>query len=345
MAFPFVFQSGFENRTTPFGWDAETDSGEQLDVPHASELARFPWPDCAPYRGGSCLRLRLGAVTTTAFLTEGDIDIADAGTAYFRWYFYLAPDFTFTADDVVSMLKLRQAGGGTVEYTIGLDLDADDGSITFGGSDGTAAAAFGATLLQRGRWYCAEVLATVSTNDAGVLTTWIDGVQQTTADTLDQAAGVGEGDLGIMDKAATTTGTVLMDEFVMDNARLYPLVDRYPESLELTQSAQVFIGAGALDNVSLLSGSGTDSVCVVYDTAYGDTQDAAKYVVELKNTAVNELVDPAGTTVSVTRGCYVALSGAVPRALVKIKHAPGYSSAGAVRRAALRSRPAVGEGL
>lgn len=342
MGFPFIFESNFEAGTNA-EWDAETDSGSQLDFPHVSELARFPYSSLAPFRGGYCARWRLGAVTTAAYLTEGDIDIADGASAYFRWYLYLAPDFAFTADDVISLLKLRQTGGGTVEYTVGLSLTAATGAIVLGGSDGTAAAAFGAQQLQLGRWHCIEVLATVSTSDAGVITTWLDGVQQTTASSLDQAAAVAEGDLGIADKLATTTGTVLMDAFVMDDARLYPIADRYPESLYVTKSVQAFIGPGVIDNVSLMSGNGTDCVVRVFDTAFGDTLDAGKIVIELKNTAANELVDPAGTPVAVTRGAFVQVSGTTPRALVKIQHATGYGSPVVQRAAALGARKVVGE--
>lgn len=343
MAFPWLLESGFEAGSNA-EWTAETDTGSQLDFPHASELARFPWPTHAPYRGAYCARFRLGANTTDAYLTSTSIDIADAGTAYFRWYIQFCPDFAFTADDVVSLFKLRQAGGGTVEYTVGINCVAATGAITIGGSDGTAAAAFGAQRLQLGVWHCVEVLATVSTSDVGVITVWLDGVQQTTATETDQGAAVGDGDLGITNRLATTTGTVLMDEFVMDDGRVFPYADRFPENLLLTKSGTAFIGAGVIDNASLLSGAGTDNVLRVFDTAWANTNDAAKIVMELKNTANNELVDPAGTPVPVTRGAYVQLTGTNPRALVKISHAAGYGSASVLRQAARGAARAVTEG-
>ena len=345
MAHPFILEAGFE-RGSNADWTSETDTGSQLDFPHASELARFPWSECAPYRGAYCARFTLGANTTDASLTSTTIDIADTATGYFRFYLYLAPNFTFTADDTVSLFKLTQAAGGTVELTFGLSLTAATDAILIGGSDGTAAADFGATQLQRNRWYCVEIEVNVETNSTGTLRLWLDGTLQVSLTSLDQAAAVGDGVLGVMDRLDTTTGVILMDEFVMDDARLYPLVDRYPPSLLLTKSGTAFLGAGELDNVSLMSGAGTDCVLTVFDSAWGDVNDASKIVAELKNTANNELVDPAGMPVPVKRGAYVQLSGTNPRALVNIKRAVGYHSPALVRRAALASAGrAPGEGL
>lgn len=344
MAFPWIVESTWESGTNA-EWTAETDTASLLDFPHASVLARFPWPNHAPFRGAYCARFRLGAETTTVFLTHTTIDIADTATAHFRWYMQLAPDFAFTADDVVSLFKLRQAGGGTVELTVGLNLVTATDAITIGGSDGVAAASFGATRLQRGVWHCIEVGALVSTTDVGTLTVWLDGVSQVALTTLDQAAAVGDGDLGVMDRLATTTGTILVDDFVMDTERVYPIADRFPEILLLTKSGTVFLGNGLIDNVSLLSGAGTDCVLRVYDTAWADANDSGNIVIELKNTANNELVDPAGTPVTVTRGAYVQLTGTTPRALVKICRGSGYGSSALIRRAASRLSIKAGEGL
>jgi hypothetical protein len=341
MAFPWIFYSNFEAGTNA-EWTSETDTASQLDIAHITTLASVSGRgSLAPFRGAYCARWRLGANTTDAFLTSTGIDIADAATSYFRWYIYFGHDFTFTANDVVSLFKLTQAGGGTVEYTVGINCVASTGDMFLGGSDGTAAAAFGTSAISRGVWHSIEVLATVSTSDAGVITTWLDGVQQTTADTLDQGAAVGDGVLGVMDRLSTTTGTVLMDDFIQDDARIYPIVDRFPRQLLLTKSAHAFIGPGEIENVSLLSGAGTDNVLTIYDTNRANTNAANKIGIELKNVTNNDIVDPAGVPVLVTRGAYVVLAGTNPRAMINIKWAPGYGSAGAARTVAarLRTRP------
>jgi hypothetical protein len=76
-----------------------------------------------------------------------------------------------------------------------------------------------------------------------------------------------------------------------------------------------------------MSGAATDNVCSVYDTDVADTNDATSLVLELKNTANSELVDPAGTPVDVVRGCYVVLTGTNPRALVKMCGVQAYTDA------------------
>ena len=344
MAFPFILESNFEAGTNA-EWTSETDSGSQLDFPHITELARWPWPKFAPYRGAYCARFVLGANTTTVFLTSTAIDIADTASAYYRWYMYFAPDFAFTADDVVSLFKLRQAAAGTVEYTVGISCTAATNVFVLGASDGTAAATFGATPITLGQWHCIEVGAKVDTGGTGFITTWLDGVQQSTETSKTQAAAVGDGDLGVMDRLATTTGTILLDAFVNDDLRLYPLYDQHPQNLVMTKSATVFVGPGCLDNISLASGAGTDCVVTVYDTSWSNTLAAQNFILELKNTANSELVDPAGTPVEVTRGCYVQLAGTTPRAIVKLSFAPTYGSPANARAWGLKTKKSIGEGL
>jgi len=86
-----------------------------------------------------------------------------------------------------------------------------------------------------------------------------------------------------------------------------------------------------LENVTLLSGAATDNVLIVYDTDTGDANDRYKTPLELKNTASNETVDPAGVPLDIKRGCYVSLAGTNPRAIVKFSCVPAYGSDGAIR--------------
>ena len=134
--------------------------------------------------------------------------------------------------------------------------------------------------------------------------------------------------------AATTRGMVLFDDIIADDARIYPPSERFPDQLILTSSGHVFVGAGELAQVELLSGAATDNVLSVFDTDRAYTLDASNAVLELKNTANNERV-PSDDPVRVHRGAYVALSGTNPRALVKIAWANSYSD-GALRQHGLR---------
>ena len=343
MSFPFIFQSSFDaTLTTPFGWDSEADTGSRLDLAHVSELARFPWSQCAPYRGAYAMRVQMLDANDHT-LTEGDLDIADTATAFASFYLYLAPDVAATADDVWNIYEFQQAAG-TVEASLGLRITATTDVVEIGIGDGVAATNYATVPLDKNRWYHIEVGMLVSTGGAGTLTLYVDGASVVALTGLTNAAAVGSGSLGTQDTLSTTTGTLLFDQFVFDDLRVYPTVDRWPTNLLLTQSGQAFIGPGVIDNVSLLSGAGTDCILTVYDTGRGNTNDANKIVVELKNTANNELVDPAGMPVSVRRGAYVALSGTNPRALVSIKYGAGYGSAAVLRRAGLLERAAPNEG-
>lgn len=300
-----------------------------LDVPHVSELARFPWSECAPFRGASCLRIALNGGTNDATVTEGDLDIADTVERFFRFYLYVGSNFDATADDTMNLFELQQAGG-TIEAALGLRLTAATDLIEIGVGDGVAPTDFSAQGLARNRWYAIEwsVLVSVTPGTLGTQTLYVDGVSRVALTTLTHAAAIGQGVLGAQNHLATTTGTMLLDQFVMDDLRVYPIVDRFPEHLLLTQSGHAFVGTGCIENISLLSGVGTDNVLTVYDTNRANTNDASKIVVELKNTVNSELIDPAGMPARVHRGCYVALSGTNPRALVKLGGAPAYSAAG-----------------
>ena len=51
---------------------------------------------------------------------------------------------------------------------------------------------------------------------------------------------------------------------------------------------------------------------------------------------VNWTASAAGVPISVTKGCYISLTGTNPRAMVNIYRAVGYYSDGAIRDAAYR---------
>src|SRR3990167_3039945 len=215
VAFPFIAQSAFENAVTPFGWDSEADTGTRLDVPHVSELARFPWSECAPWRGAYCLRIQMGD-TNDHTVTEGDINIADAATAFASFWLYLAPDVLATADDTFNIFEFQQAAG-TIEAALSLRITAATDVVEIGIGDGVVADNFATAALQKNRWYHIEVGMLVSTSSVGTLTLYVDGVSVVALTSLDQAAEVGTGVLGTQDTAGTTTGTLLFDQCVFDD--------------------------------------------------------------------------------------------------------------------------------
>jgi len=333
VAFPFLVAANFEQGTNA-EWDSEADTGSLLDFPHYSTLAAIPGLPM-PFRGAYCMRIRMGD-TNDHTVTEGDIDIADAATGYFRFYLYAHTDVTATADDVFSIFELQQAGG-TVECTMGMRITAATNALDIGIGDGTAPSSY--VTFPRGRWVCVEWAVLVSTGGVGTSTLYIEGLSAVALTTQTHAAAIGTGVLGTQLTLATTSGTLLFDQFVMDDARIFPIVERFPSEVLLTKSGHVFVGNGRVENVSLLSGNGTDCVLSIFDTDSAYTSDAGNCKLELKNVTANDIVDPAGVPVNIIRGCYVQLAGTTPRAIVKIKRATGYSSDGAIRTVGFRRTP------
>ena len=306
MAHPFIFESTFEQGTNA-EWDSESDTGSLLDFPHYSELARSPYRSSAPYRGAYCARIKLGD-TNDHTLTEGDIDIADAGTAYFRWYMNILPDIhNTTADDVFAILELQQAGG-TVEMAIGFSYTAATDLLVIGAGDGTAPDTFSTIAFPTDRWVCVEVLSTVSTTDAGAITVWVDGVQHVALTSLDQAAAVGTGVFGTQNTLSTTVGTILLDDFVMDDARLYPNIERFPDTLTITKSGHLFVGPGWLSSAALLTTT-ADGQANFWDTDTADVLEQQGSELELDIDTHTSFEGP----LYFQRGCYVQLTGTSPR--------------------------------
>jgi len=332
MAFPWIFESNFENTVTPFGWDSESDTGDKLDVAHYSLLSRIP-NISMPFRGASCMRVDLrSGDANDHVLVEGDIDIADATTRWFRFYLWLSPDFAATADDTFNIFELQQAGG-TVESSLGLRITAATDAVEIGIGDGTAPTDFAAATLSKGVWHCIELQALISTAGAGTLDLYVDGSASLVAlTTLTNAAAVGRGVLGTQNQLDTTTGTLLFDQFVMDDLQIYQHRDRFPLAVTLTQSGHVFVGPGVIESATLLT-IGASNTMFLYDTDTANVNDAQGRVLELDLSAHTTASDHG--SIYFQRGCYVALAGTNPRGQVVMSRnldGPRYYSEAGMRR-------------
>lgn len=308
MAYPYIFHSNWEAGTAA-EWDSESDTGSLLDFPHYSVLAKDP-NSLMPYRGAYLMRNALGD-TNDHVLVEGDIDIADAGTSYFRWYMGLSKNFRFTADDTFNVFELQQAGG-TNEASVGFRVTNSTQLIEIGIGDGTAPTSF-VQWPGLGKWVCVELLATISTGGAGVLTLFLDGAQVATLTGLTQAAAIGRGVLGSQDTVATTLGTIYYDQFVQDDGRIYPFREQYPSVVQVLKTSHIFVGPGYLDGAALSKISTGDESLILYDTDTATTNDA---------TPVANLLGAGQTSVSgplyFERGCYAVLGGTQPNGLIYI---------------------------
>lgn len=335
MSFPYTFESNFEAGSNA-EWDSETDTQSKLDFPHYTQLARYPWSGFSPYRGAYCARVQTGGITD-AYLTEADCDISVGGTAWFKFAVYFADDFTGTGNDTFEFLKLMQ-DGGTVEASVGARIVASTGVINFGVGE-TAPTVFSGNSVERNKWYRLDVAVVCdSGGNDGSVNLYVNGasVAEATVSSLTQGA-IGQARFGAQDVALTTSGTILLDTFAMDDARLPNDDSTNPMSLVVTKSTHVFAGPGNLAEVDLISSSSTDNVVTVYDTDEADT--TARVILRLNNTVASEFV-PSGPLEDrrLVRGCYVELSGTNPRALVNVCKAPTLISKSVLREYARGSK-------
>lgn len=300
----------------------------------------------APWRGAYCMQINLAGGTADAYVQEtGSWDTSSSGTVWTRFMFWFggatnaAP--VMADADLFSIMELWSSTN-TVEAAIFVQYTTANG-YRIGVNETSSASGAAFLPLSLNKWHCIELKAVIDSgagND-GTLNLIMDGMAATQITALDQGA-ITSGVLGTIGiDAGTTRGYCLFDDLIIDDAQIYPPNVRFPDTLLMTNSGHAFIGPGKIANISLMSGAGTDCVVTVHDTDVASTQDASNIKVELKNTANNELVDPAGMPIYVNRGAYISMSGTNPRALVQIERAVAYGSDGAVRSYAAARAPAT----
>lgn len=310
MAWPFTYEENVEEGDSG-QFDLEVDTGSQLDIVHFSELARF---GLTPDFGAYCIRLQPTATSDAVLIETGGLDITDGSTLYVRYTILFAEDLAATVQDTIHTLDMWNGTNAT--FASGFII-ATDGTITFAHGSTTPSQSGGSPEAERGVWYTVEHQMNVATAGAWTIDTWItkegDAAPPTDTPTLTQVSGsnntaVVQGQYGQKNALTTTSGTYLLGTIVSDTARIWPVIDRWTEQFTVTQSGHAFVGPGTIENISLMSGdTAADNEVKVWDTDEANTNDDSNVVLHLKNTAVNEVVDPSGTPVKVERGCYVEL--------------------------------------
>ncbi len=333
MAFPYIFESNFEEGNLTTGWDSETtDTNNNLNVRHYSQLAREDTTAVgaiAPFQGAYCMEIKMGGETAAHQLIEGDLDAADGGTVWARFYLFVGKDVVATADDIFNIFEFNSAAA--VERAVSLRITAATGLVEIGIGK-VAGTVWATSTLQKGRWYCVEAKEVVATGGTGTGDLFVDGALVASITTLTDIANT-TGSLGTKNVLSTTSGHLFFDAFVFDDLQIGPILDRYPETRLLTKTAHLFVGEGEILNVTLLVGAGTNNVLKIYDTDSAYVLGDQNLVAELENLTSSEPpIDLADVPLCVKRGAYVVLSGTNPRALVHIGRAQGYSSHGRVRQ-------------
>jgi len=342
MAFPYLFSENFELGT--FGqFNAESDTDNIIDIAHYTELARF---GLAPYRGAYCARIRAGSGTNSAFYREDEgFDAAASARLTVRFYFYLDADFTMADGDKFSLYEAESTLNTTTEIAAGLDRSGTDLRVWFAETQAAATvrtrvlgditAAYRSGRSPLGQWHHLEIDATIDAgggND-GTLDGWVDdtsiGAQITG---LDQAAIV-DAKIGIIGKEAGTTGTILIDQVIADNGRIFMDRERFPRNrwVHAPQDHPI-IGPGRFS--AAVTGTGTNAVLSLYDADWAP--DRLEPIAVIRNLTANEFV-PGHDVFEVSRGLYCTLTGTDVQAFFSIDRG-GFTSPAALIAHAERAR-------
>lgn len=334
MAFPWITEAPFDLGTRGH-FDAESDADSRLDFPHYSTLGRIPGAG-APYVGAYCMRVALATSATAAYVQEtGSWDMT-AGTndIYLRFYFRLSADLVMADTNEFAIMEFWSATS-TAEAGVYINYTTADGFRL--GIGKASASSF--TPVTLGEWHCIEIFFDPAGGAGGIIDAWLDKSALTQVTGLTNA-NITSGIVGVVGQdAGTTRGTVLFDEIISDDARIYPLTERWPHEKVMTASGHVFVGHGYVRNVQLLSGSSTDSVATLFDTDVASVLDASNFRSEIKGTVASVLVDPSDQKLRFERGCYLSMAGTAPRVLVSIMSAEAHWSEDRIRNHGFYRKP------
>ena len=314
-------------------WDGgETDNNGLLDFPHYADL--YAHKDQAPYSGAYCMRVVVGS--TTAIVTEADLNLADNATAWIRFNVFFGHEFTATADEAEASLFELQASGTSI-VACGFMVTAATDVINLGIGQLTATS-FGCPI-ERGVWYTVELHCEIDAtgSDDGAIDIYVtkDGDQPATAvyatqvGSLTQAEAT-DGVLGVTDNLTTTTGTILFDNFAHDTVRIYPK-PRWPSTVRITQSGHIFVGPGHITSVTIDDeGAGGNSHLHIIDSDRVATDIEANQVFCITSLVASTAYS-VQTDISVSKGCYAKLSGTTPYATITFDRAAAYGNTQALR--------------
>ena len=355
MAFPYLTEENFEDgagaliskaSTGDVGdgvrthFDVDTDTTGIMEIQHYSVLAQTPGI-AMPYSGSYALRVDLAGGTTDAYLTESaGWDTSADGTIYHRMMIWFGgPNVTMANNNLFSILQLDS---GATEVSVGIVYTTAAGYRIYANETASATGAVFADLTLN-KWTCVEIVSDIDdgAGNDGSVQLIVDGTSAGTVSSLDQGA-ITSGLLGVIGPDAGTSGTLLIDSVIADDARIYPQADRFTETIMLTKSGHALLGRGVIRNATLLpSASDADNALVIYDTNTGDNTDATNNKLTLySGSTAAEVIDPAGVPIHCKRGAYVELSGTAgangPRAVVQVCDAVAYGSEGAIRNYGLK---------
>ena len=323
MALPLEFYENFEAGTKG-NFDSETDDGNRLDFPHARDLKPS---GLNAYRGAYCMRVDIGKNNNPAYLSE-TISWASGQTRYGRFRLFVGKDVQFGNNlDYVRILQFYSTGElregrlviGRVD-PVGIVLAVEMHGETWGDNNAYFA-------LPIGEWVTIEWLRKVDSS-IGFMSALLPDVCQITSDRRADATNI-EMRFGGFDNSGDLKGTLLFDEFAIDEGRLYDdsgsahngaLSGR---NIVLLKSGFAFLGKGEIEHVNLIDGGSGDCRVKIYDTDDVNALPIGGLRENLATLTASSTAQSLHRGFSVSRGAYVELSGTNPQAIVRIGKVAG----------------------
>tara|TARA_Y100000310_G_scaffold314292_1_gene363515 strand:+ start:205 stop:1233 length:1029 start_codon:yes stop_codon:yes gene_type:complete len=314
MATPYIFEENFELGTAG-DFDSTADTDAASGFPRYDTLANVNRNRGAggytPYTGAFCRQIVLAGGTNPVTMEGGDMNLAADGTTnYYHFNILFGLDFQGTADDTCGLLKLEQSND-TAEVVCGFRVVTATGAINMGIGE-TAPTSFSGTALTRGLWYTVELACLNAAGGTGTIDMWVtadgDAVSTTVAATqvgsLTQGA-IAQGTFGIEDHLATTTGTILLDNLIQDDARIYT-INRFGPSRRITKRGHAFVGSGTIDDIVVTSDDTNACSVEIFDT---DNADNLSAPIARVNVEAAEIQNNLGHPLLIKNGCYVQFGG------------------------------------
>ena len=319
MALPLEFFKSFEMGTKG-NFDSETDTGNRLDFPHAKDIAPV-----MPYRGAYCMRINLGKNSSDAYLEEG-VSWPDQTDRFGRFRIFVGNDVQFGNDaDHVTLLQFYSSTSTKEARVLLARLDPLGVCLVTQMEGDTWG--FGNWLPQLkitlGKWITVEFEQWVDAA-LGFVSVKFAGAGNAPSARFPEGT-ITKFRLGAIDQSGDITGTIYIDDFAIDEDRLYEDNSAHNGALSggsmfFVQSGFAFLGAGEIESVSLVDGGSGNCRLKIYDTAEPTAKPLGSLRDSLATLSNNATEQSRHRGFRVTRGAYVELSGTNPQAIVRLGH-------------------------
>ena len=259
--FPFTFEENFEGGTLG-DFDATVDTNGKLTFPHYTVLAGIPGLP-APWSGAYCMRIDVSVGTAAAHIQEtGDFDItADSETLFVRWMQWIPTDLVMANTDEFALFQFWSSTN-TVEAGVYINFTTASG-LRVGIGEASASSFL---PMPQGRWVSLEVSFVPGTSSDSTLDLWVDNGAAAQVGSFTSAT-ITSGVMGTIGlDAGTTSGNLLYDNVKADATQIYAPIDRFTNTPLLTDDGHAFVGPGTIENITLLSGNGTNNIVTIFDT-------------------------------------------------------------------------------